>query len=895
MLTGLAQLLGWLARESWSPSAYAQVFALSWLVLLLWQPSARLRAIQAAALAGSLDLGLHVLAWAGMSVWLTTFSTVLTAADVAMSLSPLLVVPFLAQRTVRRSGRQSRRADQVVQLAVPEALAAAGAQAGSSHEIDQIWDMPTAPLMRIPGAAVPVVSTARTLGLPAIVPVYTARKRVHMLTARMAEWALAVYGLFLFASAILQRPYFAPDSYPGRLREPGLYQWYIGWPWFAISHHQSPLITPALGYPGTTNLMTQTSVVSLGILFGWLYPLVGATAVSNLIFLVNYVLLLVFGNLTLKRLGVNRLFSWIGTTLLVLIPYLSAQQLSHLNLSFIGFSCILGYLVVRLFTSQKPPSMFEGFATGASVLAIFYQSLELTLSTVLFALVVLLCACVFAPRLLWAHGKRILRPAFLIGVLPPLLLILPGLFNFLGSSGAQPILSNWYQQNFVIDLLSLILPTRIYLFHNTATNLIASYFTGGYAEMDGYISLPGLILVAVAAVRMWKSKLTRILVTSTVVMMILSLGPTLHVAGVVTHWAMPWQFLSHLPLLNAAIPSRFGLYFEYSAILLLTLAANTYAKKRHFPRVSLAHLFNIGSLLLVGILWLPAPIPSSQLPLSARILADPAVSSAYLDHKIVLFLNDLDNVTRLMGILADSDNYSFRSPNNYGTPAADAENPAMLTALKVVDSVPGVLGSQIEGTIPALHVQEVAFVSTDGQPIDSSLNGEVTADLGQPTYDNRGLVVFWTIPAAMKVDKLTSTADYLYQALIRYFKRQLPGTSNAPVTVQGLVNAGILPPTFLSSATAPDRHWTSIQSWIGSWSAGAEVVFSVNVTPPAAQAILKKYGRDIVDAQYPRGTHVNADAEGNRLLSGVRYTPAQQLFLVFKTSQLVQAATASTG
>src|SRR5260370_26000245 len=186
-----------------------------------------------------------------------------------------------------------------------------------------------------------------------------ARPYARSLVAHVAEWFIAVYLLFVYLRVFLGRPLFVSPAYPGAPGDPGMFQWYMGWVWYAITHHQPLFVTHAFGAPGGTNLMSQTTVITLGLLFGWLYRIIGVAATTNLIFIVNYLMILVFGNLTLKRLGVNRAFAWIGTALFVLTPYLSPQDYAHFHLWFIVFDFALGYLMTRWFTAQKPPSAIE--------------------------------------------------------------------------------------------------------------------------------------------------------------------------------------------------------------------------------------------------------------------------------------------------------------------------------------------------------------------------------------------------------------------------------------------------------------------------------------------------------------------------------------------------------
>ena len=66
--------------------------------------------------------------------------------------------------------------------------------------------------------------------------------------------------------------------------------------------------------------MDYTSVPSLGLLFGWLYGITGMVFVYNLIVVVNYALIVVFGKLTLRALGIGRVLSSFGGLLSCLCP-----------------------------------------------------------------------------------------------------------------------------------------------------------------------------------------------------------------------------------------------------------------------------------------------------------------------------------------------------------------------------------------------------------------------------------------------------------------------------------------------------------------------------------------------------------------------------------------------
>ncbi len=85
---------------------------------------------------------------------------------------------------------------------------------------------------------------------------------------------------------------------------------------------------------------------------------------------------------------------------------------------------------------------------------------------------------------------------FLLATVAPLLLLIPGVLNFVQGEGSQSLNFIMYS-SFVYsnDLLSPVVPSHVYLAHTAATTALTSHFTGNIFEWDGYLSIPFIACV----------------------------------------------------------------------------------------------------------------------------------------------------------------------------------------------------------------------------------------------------------------------------------------------------------------------------------------------------------------------------------------------------------------
>src|SRR5262249_11178707 len=122
-------------------------------------------------------------------------------------------------------------------------------------------------------------------------------------------------------------------------------------------------------------------------------------------------------------------------------------------------------------------------------------------------------------------------------------------------------------------LVGLIVPRPDRVFGLRSLGAYAGHTLSHYS-LSAYVGIPLLVVVLALAVFAWRSKMTRLVVITFVVVIALAVGPNLIVGGTQVA-ALPWSSLWSLPIARSAEPSRFILfgYLVLAIALALWLAA----------------------------------------------------------------------------------------------------------------------------------------------------------------------------------------------------------------------------------------------------------------------------------------------------------------------------------
>jgi hypothetical protein len=147
----------------------------------------------------------------------------------------------------------------------------------------------------------------------------------------------------------------------------------------------------------------------------------------------------------------------------------------------------------------------------------------------------------------------------------------PFLFFALKDFASIPQINS--SEYYTVDPLNFLIPTHLttHLGRTLCAKLVNQFDLLDHGGFDAYLGLP-LILILILQLRdIRKRPYLKPLMVSLLVMVVLSLGPTLRLGGIVTNIWLPWRLALHLPLIHQALPFRFSMYVEMVAAVAVAL------------------------------------------------------------------------------------------------------------------------------------------------------------------------------------------------------------------------------------------------------------------------------------------------------------------------------------
>ncbi len=354
-----------------------------------------------------------------------------------------------------------------------------------------------------------------------------------------------------------------------RAADPLSFLWFLGWWPFALAHHLNPFHTSLVWAPGGYNLAWATPVPSLSVLG---LPLTQATnpiVTYNALTILAAPLAAYAAFLLAYELGITRWFAVAAGLIYGFSPYVFAQERGHLNLIIAFVPPLVGVIWLR----YRRDRLGRRLAILLLAVALAFQ---FGVSNEIYATACLFFALLLAADYGWNRsGPRRLRrrelATALWGVLGSLALVSPYLLEMVLHFHSRAVNSAAYFAN---DVYGIVLPDPLSPFGSNLQSLTGSLFAKG-SELDGYISLPLLLLFAYFALRAFRSqkssRLVRVLAILGVASLVISLGPELQVrgqywlppfssAGTLNLAIMPWSLPAKLPILANALPDRISMY-----------------------------------------------------------------------------------------------------------------------------------------------------------------------------------------------------------------------------------------------------------------------------------------------------------------------------------------------
>ncbi|WP_373861698.1 hypothetical protein [Micromonospora saelicesensis] len=379
---------------------------------------------------------------------------------------------------------------------------------------------------------------------------------------------LAVGGLFLLAALwVTSRIWLDPSGRVASLYtgDPAQVQFFLAHSVRVVLHGEYPFYTEQFNYPDGVNLMANTAVLALGI------PMVPVTLLFGPA--VSFVVLVTLGlagtamawYLMLSRhLVRTALAAAVGGWFCGFSPAMLSHASWHPNIISQFLLPFIVWRVLVLTRSGKP--VRDGALLALLVTAQAFINEEILLFTALACGVFLLAVLAQEParwRAAWRPlGVGVVTCALLAGALLayPLYVQFAGPMAYHGLSDAVKDYGN--------DIAAFFAPGSPTLGGNQRANI---NLAPNYSEENAFFGWSLSMLAIGIVVWLRRELIVRALAVTGVFFAVLSLGER------VSWWDRelitgPWQWLVHLPLLDAVVPTRFGLITSVVIGLLLALA-----------------------------------------------------------------------------------------------------------------------------------------------------------------------------------------------------------------------------------------------------------------------------------------------------------------------------------
>lgn len=554
--------------------------------------------------------------------------------------------------------------------------------------------------------------------------------------------------LFVVLAVLLEaRVWITRDGTVGGLQgDPELFMWYLRWAPWAVLHGQDPFITHHLIAPTGANLLWNTSIIGPSLVMSPVTAVVGPQWSYDVLMTAAPALSGFVAHLALRRHASVR-GSLAGGVLYGFSPALTAQSLGHPMISIAVFPPLAMLLIEDVVTAgSRRRRLTRGALLGAAAAVQLLTGTEMLALTVIAAALGVAVLAALHPTVARARLRGVAEgfgAAAVVGLAlaaVPLVVLLAGP-DHVGATLQVPDV-------YVQDLANLGVPGPFQAVAPGAAVDISAHATGNAVEVSGYLGIPLLLLLAATAALLWRrhpaAALVRWATLTAVAIVVLSLGPHLHVDGHVLHLPLPWRLAAGRPLLDSLLPSRF-MVIAYLPLAALVAAAVDVMLRRSGPGARVVTLIATAA---VAVSLLPRPLPAYT-PSVAGFFSGPAVERIPEGSTVLLSAGGrggdamLDQAVSGMRFRM-TDGAVFIPGPHFGPPPGPLEDELAAAEGPDAWALPDAVRQQaLRVDLDALHLSAVVVAP---QPQRARVEGLIAALLGVPAEQIDG-VALWILPA----------------------------------------------------------------------------------------------------------------------------------------------------
>ncbi|MFI7429473.1 hypothetical protein ACIBPB_20985 [Micromonospora sp. NPDC049836] len=463
------------------------------------------------------------------------------------------------------------------------------------------------------------------LAAPAANPPATRRLRLRLRAAQPQRWRwtprrqdLAVYAVFLLAALWVTSRIWADPA--GRVAalyssDPAQVQFFLAHSVRVVLHGEFPFYTDQFNYPDGVNLMANTAILALGI------PMVPVTLLFGPA--VSFVALVTLGlagtaaawyRVLSRHVVRTRLAAAVGAWFCGFSPAMLSHANWHPNIISQFLLPFIVWRVLVLTRSTRP--VRDGALLAVLVTAQAFINEEILLFTALACGVFLLAVVVQRPEQ-WAAAWRPLGAGLAVcALLAGVLLAYPLYVQFAGPMAYHGLSDT--VRDYGNDIASFFTPGSPTLGGNERANVDLA---PNYSEENAFFGWSLALLTVGIVLWLRREVLVRALAVTGALFAVLSLGER------VSWWDRdlftgPWELLVRLPLLDAVVPTRFGLITTVVVGVLLAFAVDRAAALR-IPDRRTVRTLTVAGLVLALLPIAPMPLQvTSRPPVPKFITAD---------------------------------------------------------------------------------------------------------------------------------------------------------------------------------------------------------------------------------------------------------------------------------
>jgi len=366
-------------------------------------------------------------------------------------------------------------------------------------------------------------------------------------------------------------------AHPGRPQlfqasmDPNFYVWCLRWWPYALTHGLNPLYSASIGAPHGFDLAWVTTIPPLALLMAPVTALAGPV-VSFSLLVIAAIPVSGWAAFVLCRRLTGRFWASLAGGA---VYGFSAYEMNHivsgqLNLAVSLLLPLMAYLVVRWRDGDTGSRAFVALMALALALQC-YLFLE-TFAELTVALVLAFAAGLAVARR--PDRAWIARLGGLVGIAYVISLVLAAPYLAYALTHTPAAFSR-SPAGPSLKLAGLVVPWPGHTFGLGWLASAAADLPG--PGLDGYIGVPLVILAVALAVAGWSRRFVRFLAVAIVVLIVVSLGPTLHVDAWTPVAHLPWGGLWNLPIARSAYPARFMVFAQ---LVLAVMTALWLAKPR---------------------------------------------------------------------------------------------------------------------------------------------------------------------------------------------------------------------------------------------------------------------------------------------------------------------------